>query len=296
MTFMKTISTILISLNSLYILAQESNQMMVEQTDVLQNLEFQPFYEIGSRTFKIIDDNKVPEYSYPTSCGNCGEYTSYKPIDMRAYSGIGLNVNYALSRLFLNFSASIENHKNEVSQRNSRVYYHPHVPFGTFTDYYEEKQYLAYTNQRLLLGFGLGIKIFKPNRWFNIIPKLKFSHSYTTKLNNEVNYSTKKRVSYWDLNPTPSNNFSWDSTFTQSNILIPKKAFDFTLGIGITLRPIKNIVINFDFYYPIITNEIVDLPTLYVVDKLRFRYTFGIGYRLPFRPKSVKIANKNKVK
>jgi hypothetical protein len=288
MRFIDTTLLILIALVALPLPAQESNQMMIEKSSVLKDLEFQPFYEIGSRTFKVLDDHKIPYYGYSNSCGNCGESTFYTPVDPTKYTGVGVNLNFALSRFFMNFSASIENYHNEISQNTRLDYYHPHVPFGTFSDYYEEKDYLTYTNQRLILGFGIGVKIFKPNRWFNIIPKLKFSHSYSTKLSNEVNYSTKRRVSYWDLNPTPSNNYSWDSTFTQSNIEIPKKAFDCALGIGITLRPIKNIVINFDFYFPIDTREIVHLPTPYVVDKLQFRYSFGVGYRLPLKKRSNK--------
>jgi hypothetical protein len=293
MRLSKTTAVIVSVLFTAQLVAQESNQMMIEKSAVLKDLEFQPFYEIGSRTFKVLDDNEIPENSSPPDCGYCTALTSYSPVDPEKYSGIGMNVNYARARLFLNFSASIENHHNEISQNYRKNYHHPHVPFGTFSDYYEEKDYLTYTNQRMVLGFGIGVKIFKPNRWFNIIPKLKFSNSYTTKLSNEVNYSTKKRVSYWDLNPTPSNNYSWDSTFVQSNIEIPKKAFDCALGIGISLRPIKNIVVNFDFYFPIDTREIVHLPTPYAVDKLQFRYSFGVGYRLPLKGKSEKIANKS---
>lgn len=251
----------------------------ITETTFLRDLEFQPFFTFGYKK-KVASGEGVS--SDGEGCGYCSESTNYFPSEIKMYNGAGLNINYSKNRLYLIFTAAYEKYKGDVSRTFRRSFYHPHLPFGTITDYYEENDYQSFVNQRLLFGFGIGGKLFHPESWYNIIPRIKLSSSFIHRLTTEKNYYTKHRVYYWDQNPEPSDNYEWDSTFYPSRITVNSEVFDLSVGFVFTARPIKNLVINIDLSYSLINGGIVNIPSSLT---MRFKNSIGVGYILPLADK-----------
>lgn len=285
MSIVKTTILFFLILNSSINFAQrefESNQKNSEEPKN-QTIEVIPFYALGLRKFVVTSEYQVFNNS---SCGNCTERTYHEPRQTRFVNGAGLNVNYSKNRIYFNISGAVNFIKEDINQTYMRNNLHPHLPFGSITDYYNEVDQMSLTNRRLIFGFGFGYKIFRYDSKFNIIPRLGLSGSFSNRLTTSKNLFSKQRVYYWDENPDPSNNYDWDSTFYPSRITVRNKAYDVTFGLLFTLNPIKNLTINLNLSFGLFSQEIIDLPSEYIVDKLRFRNSFGFGYRIPFKNKS----------
>lgn len=285
MPIVKTTILFFLILNSSINFAQREFELNQEKSEEpkSQTIEVIPFYALGLRKFDVTSEYEV---YYSGGCGHCTKRTYHEPRETRFVNGAGLSVNYSKNRIYFNISGAVNIIKEDITQSYMRNNLHPHVPFGSITDYYKEVDQMSFTNRRFIFGFGVGFKVFRSDSKFNIIPRLDLSCSFSNKLTTSKNLFNKQRVYYWNENPDPSDNYEWDSTFYPSRITVKNTAYDVTFGLLFTLNPIKNLTINLNLSCGLFSQEIIDLPSEYIVDKLRFRNSIGVGYRIPLKNKS----------
>jgi hypothetical protein len=279
MKLSKLVLALVIPLN---LLGQNENGSVSKRAVSLSNVEFQPFYSFGTRKF-VVSKNNQAKMDYENYCsGHCGRYIRY-PVEVRSFSTVGMNSNFSINRIYLMLTTAYERHEQELYYRSGFTKAHPHVPFGSITDYYSEEEFFSYTDHRMVAGLGFGIRLIKPNKRFNIIPMFKFTGSFSGRLNVHDEYFTKHRVYYWDQSLDPSYNVEWDSTFSSSRFSVYRESYDFSAGCLFTARPTKDLQINLGFTYGLRMTRMIELPNPLINDKVRFRFTFGLGYLLPFK-------------
>ena len=243
-------------------------------------LEVEPYFTVAFRKFH--QANEEYELINPgNGCGYCEEQTSFTPVGLWNSNAGGLRLNLTWKKLYLTTSVGFETYRKDIVLDFLRINHHPKVPFGYITDTYRETDYFSFENNRVTLSFGMGFKLFKPDKRFNIIPHFRYNRSSSMRIDVSQNYYVQHRKYYWDQNPNPSNNYEWTKTSAPSRILLNKLVDDVSIGLKFELRPSDHFLVNFDLSYAFVSKSLFVMPTELLTESLRFRTTIGLAYRLP---------------
>lgn len=239
--------------------------------------ELKSIFTSGNRNLIIPGDSA--DNAYP--CGYCSAGYSL-PKSVYKYYGVGVGLNYSYERFFSTLEISLERYNGNLESYYGVSYFHPQLPYGTITDYYREKDFFSFEMSRLNYSVGLGIKIFSPQRKFNIIPTLKFTGGRLLDFQVNSSYYTKERYRYWDQAQDPAFNFSWDSIRIPSRFSEPnQKNSSILFGAIFTTTVYKKINLNAEMFFATKSSSIFSNSSVPFVDKLKYTFSIGVSYLFP---------------
>lgn len=251
------------------------------KTTFFRNIDLKFFYLLNIRRIlepeSLADDVSDGGYSYNTYSTNQDKYFSI---------GVGIGFAYSKNRFYTTLDGSWETYSKDFYSIYRETDYHPHLPWGTIDDYYQEADYLSASFQRIRIAAGIGVKIFHPKSKINIIPSIKLVQGFIINQQIEKNYLVTSSVYNWDGNPNPNTNYAWDSTSYPSRFSINKFAMDFLIGSTFTAQIMKRVQLNCDLFYGLGSGPIISNSKNPFFDKLRFSGSLGLGYRFSLKDKA----------
>lgn len=246
------------------------NKLLVSRT-----MEIKTFWRNNMRKYEIPEELAIDDWH---------DYILSK--DTYHYQSYGVGLDFSRNRLFSSAEFSYDFHSFDLNSRVKEYFHGGGVPYGSLINYYYENDYLRMNQGRINFSAGFGLKVFNPVRKFNLIPLLKISAGAPI-FNNVLNsYYNKQRIHIWDQSPQPQNtNYEWDSTFYPSRYQFNKWNFSLSLGAIFKIRIAKNVNLNTEFLFGMLSNNILVLEHFEFKDRLRMQSNIGIGYEIPLKDK-----------